>query len=45
VERLLADGTPREELKKFTGYADSAEFWDNWCGYKGKPQYGKGQAL
>jgi hypothetical protein len=33
---------PREELKKFTGYSDSAEFWDNWGGYKGKPQYKKG---
>ncbi len=42
VEKLLADGTPRAELLKFTGYSDSAEYWDNWGGYKGKPQYRKG---
>ena len=42
VQQLLSDGMPREELIKFTGYTDSAEYWDNWGGYKGKPQYMKG---
>lgn len=42
VQQLLSDGMPREELVKFTGYTDSAEYWDNWGGYKGKPQYMKG---
>ena len=42
VEKLLLNGMPRAELKKFTDYSDSAEFWDNWGGYKGKPQLNKG---
>ncbi len=42
VQKLLAEGTPRAEFIKFTGYSDSAEYWDNWGGYKGKPQYRKG---
>ncbi len=42
VQKLLLNGTPREDLRKFTGYTDSAEYWDRWCGYKGKPQFKKG---
>jgi len=39
VQKLLEDGMPRAELRKFTGYSDSAEYWDKWGGYKGKPQW------
>ncbi|HNX13899.1 MAG TPA: uroporphyrinogen decarboxylase family protein [Oscillospiraceae bacterium] len=42
VQKLLSGGMPRTELRKFTGYSDSAEYWDNWRGYKGKPQFKKG---
>lgn len=43
VQKLLEAGTPRAEMMQYTGYGDSAEYWDHWGGYKGKPQYGKGQ--